>query len=106
MNNDDGYRDQYGFGRQQNDGRGVYWQFGPDKQNSDDSHAISCDFIAFTGALPCLCDATRKQGSVWWRHWLWWSVAHHKTHSNTVFPIKWPVEGPDGESWIQGIDFD
>lgn len=103
---DDGYRNSYGFGRVQNNGEGVYWQFGPDKKEDSDSHAFACDFVMFEGVLPCNCDDTRKRKSEWWHYWLRWSRAYHRASSNTEFPIPWPINGADGSPWIKGIDFD
>lgn len=106
MSEDDGYRNQYGFGREQHNGRGTYWCFGPDKQNAEDSHSSFCQFIRTSGSLPCGCDYTRRSYTPWWYNWMRWSKAHMEAHSNTKFPIKWPREGADGSPWIEGIDFE
>lgn len=94
----DGYRDPYGFGRPVEQGERTYSVVGPD----DCDHAMTCEFIAHRGVLPCSCDATRKrfEESGWWEGWLRWSEYRVRPER-----VKWPVPGPDGDPWIPGVDF-
>jgi hypothetical protein len=99
----DTWRNLEGFGRPAEVSPRTFSVTGPDEQD----HAVACAFITKQGILPCSCDATRKEFSWWWKCWLRWQYArvmrHHSTHPQDRVP--WPVEGPDKDPWVPGIDF-
>lgn len=104
----DTWRDTEGFGRPVEVEPRVWSQIGPD----DEDHGINCEFIWHKGILPCTCDATRKpfgkdvngDRTYWYQKWLRWAAVR-AYHSRTSPLVKWPVEGPDGDWWVPGVDF-
>lgn len=96
----DTWRDREGFGRDKEVSPGVWSAVGPDEQD----HSIHCAFITLRGILPCECDATRRRFSEWHHQWLRWATV--RTYTSRTSPlVKWPVQGPDGDWWVPGVDF-
>lgn len=100
---DNRWRNHRGFTRDIKDPSGAWFVNGPDGED----HALGCMFVLRACVMPCTCDATRRFGSGWhtsWERWmevmLWNTIPEGMTK-----PFKWPVDGPDGEPWIPGIDF-
>lgn len=104
----DTWRDPEGFGRDVEVEPRVWSAIGPDNED----HAINCEFIDYRGILPCTCDATRKrfgkdengERTYWLEQWLCWATARARYTRDSPL-VKWPVEGPDGDWWVPGIDF-
>lgn len=101
------WRDPAGFGRAVEVSPGVWSTVGPD----DEDHASGCEFIRTLGLLPCSCDATRARipgrgmsRSWWYRCWFRWQecrVSPWETRNR----VPWPVKGPDGDPWVEGVDY-
>lgn len=100
MSNDT-WRDSEGFGRAVEVEPRVWSAKGPDNED----HAARCSFIFYRGILPCSCDATRKRHSDWWHRWMRWQQARSANIIRHQWPLKWPVDGPDGDPWVPGVDF-
>lgn len=105
-----GWRDENGFGRPVEVEAAVYAVTGAD----DEQHAVACDFIEYSGILPCSCDAMRgrhrrdesRVGKSWWfRCWIRWQEVRVYPGQRRERIVPWPVHGPDGEPWVPGVDF-
>lgn len=102
------WRDDQGFSinKETEPGSRVYFTMGPD----DLSHALYCEFVQERGNLACSCDASRglhpgdSRRSWWYRCWLRWMGARVRPEEKRR-RVPWPVEGPDGDPWVEGVDF-
>ena len=96
----DTWRDTEGFGRAVEVEPRVWSIIGPDEQD----HALGCMFIEKVGVLPCSCDYTRRTFTDWYHQWLRWATVRTYYYRDSPL-LKWPIEGPDGDWWVPGIDF-